>query len=170
MGRSDCLADMNKVYVRIEATHKEHPVIHLKHIGGGPNGCRRQPRPRFGEVEGKFITDRWQHMEEQFAAMGDQIEAFTTRLSNMGGHNGNGFENPFVERRMHGCLYHEQAHANKRVNGFKLNISEFQGDLQPEEFLNWVLGIEEVLEFKGVFDERRVSLVVRTFRERVVAW
>jgi hypothetical protein len=64
----------------------------------------------------------------------------------------------------------QQAHANKRVNGFELNISEFQGDLQPKEFLNWVLGIEEVLEFKMVFDERRVSLVVRTFQERVVAW
>ena len=30
---------------------------------------------------------RWQHVEEQFVAMRDQVKALTTLLSNMGGHN-----------------------------------------------------------------------------------
>jgi hypothetical protein len=88
----------------------------------------------------------------------------------MGGHNGDGFGDPSTERRTHGCQHRAQAHANQWGNGFKLNISEFQGNLQPEEILDWVLAIEEVFEFNEVPDERRVSLVVHTFRGKVATW
>jgi hypothetical protein len=36
------------------------------------------------------------------------------------------------------------------VNGFKLNIPEFQDDLQPKEFLDQVAAAREVLNFKEV--------------------
>jgi hypothetical protein len=109
-------------------------------------------------------------MEEQFMVLGDQIRAHTTHFSNVGGHNGDGFGNPSAERGTHGRQHHAQAHANQWGNGFKLNIPKFQGDLQPEEFLDWVLAVEEVFELNGVPDERQVSLVVHTFWGRVVAW
>ena len=57
MGRGNRCVDINKVYVRIEAARKEQLVICL------------------------------QHMEEQLKAMRDQVEALTTRLSNMGSNN-----------------------------------------------------------------------------------
>jgi hypothetical protein len=56
------------------------------------------------------------------------------------------------------------------VSRFELNILKFDGDLEPKEFLDWVLVVEEVIEFNGVLDEKRVSLVVRTFRGRGGAW
>jgi hypothetical protein len=96
----------------------------------------------------------WQHMEEQFEAMRDQFEAVPTRLSNMGGHNechhqppphvseeedehDNEYKSgiPSVERGMQGRQPLAQAHATRWENGFKLDIPEFQGCLQPEEFL-----------------------------------
>jgi hypothetical protein len=43
--------------------------------------------------------------------------------------------NPFAERRVHGHQPLVQAQANRWESGFKLNIPEFQGWLQPEEFL-----------------------------------
>ena len=86
--------------------------------------------------------------------LGDQIRALTTQFSNMGGHNRDGSRDPSAERRMHGRYYCAQAHANQWGNGFKLNIPEFQGDLQLEEFLDWLLVVEEVFEFNGVPDER----------------
>jgi hypothetical protein len=55
------------------------------------------------------------------------------------------------------------------MSRFKLNIPEFHTKFQPEEFLDWVLAVEEVFEFNGVPDERRVSLVAHTFREKVTA-
>jgi hypothetical protein len=68
-------------------------------------------------------------------------------------YNWDGSGDPSVEREMHGCQHHTQAHANQYENGFKLNILEFQGDLELEEFLDWVLAIEEVFEFNRVLDE-----------------
>jgi hypothetical protein len=109
-------------------------------------------------------------MEEQFTVLGDQIKAPTTQFSNMGGHNGDGYGDPSVERETHERQHRVQAHANQWGNGFKLNILEFQGDLRPEEFLNWVFAVEEVFEFNGVPNKRRFSLVVHTFWGRVATW
>jgi hypothetical protein len=49
--------DMNEVHVRTVTTRKEQ------------------------------LATWWQHMDEQFEAIRNHINAFTTRLSNMGGHN-----------------------------------------------------------------------------------
>jgi hypothetical protein len=98
-----------------------------------------------------LFAEHRQHMEEQFTVLGDQI--------NMDGHNGNGSRNPYAEHQTHGRQNHVQAHATRWVNGFKLNIPEFQGDLQPEEFLDRVAGVGEVFDFKEVPEDRRVSLV-----------
>jgi hypothetical protein len=153
MGGSDHFANMNEVYVRIKITRKEQPAIRLQYINGGPNSCRCQSRLRFAEAEGKSNAKWWQYNEDQFKAMRDQIEDLTTRISNMCSHKGNGSRNLFVERRTHGRQHHAQAHANRPVSKFELHILEFQGDPQPEEFLDWVLAIEEVFEFNGVPDE-----------------
>jgi hypothetical protein len=45
------------------------------------------------------------------------------------------------------------------VDKFKLNIPKFQGDLQPKELMDRVAAIGEVLDFKEVPEDRRVSLV-----------
>jgi hypothetical protein len=42
--------------------------------------------------------------------------------------------------------------------------------MQPEEFLDWVAAVEEILEFKEVPDDKRVSLVATKFRGRAAAW
>jgi hypothetical protein len=123
-------------------------------MGSGLNGCRRQPILRFAEAEGKFIVETRQHMEEQFAAWEDQLETSPTQISNMGGHKGNGSRNPFAERRTQGRQHHVQAHATRWVDGFKLYIPEFQGDLQPEELMDWVVAVGEVLDFKEVPEDR----------------
>jgi hypothetical protein len=86
--------------------------------------------------------------------MRDQIEDFTTQLSNLRGHKGNGSRNPCTERRTQGRQHLVQAPTNQRVSRFKLKIPKFKGDQQlPKEYLDWVLAIEEVFEFNGVLDE-----------------
>jgi hypothetical protein len=68
--------------------------------------------------------------------MGDQIEDLTTKISNLYSHKESGSRNLFMERRTHGYQHLAQAHANWRVSRFELHIPEFQGDPQPEEFLD----------------------------------
>jgi hypothetical protein len=62
--------------------------------------------------------------------------------------------NPFAERRVH--MHHPlvQTQANRWESGFKLDIPEFNGGLQLEEFLDWIAAVKEVLEFKGVLEDR----------------
>lgn len=55
-------------------------------------------------------------------------------------------------------------------SGFRTEIPEFRGSLQPEEFLDWLAAVEEVLEFKGVPEDRRVQLVATRLRDRAMAW
>ena len=134
MEKSDCLADINKVYMHTKATRKEQPTIRLWYINErfgsltvwkkehariqhgvptdhladmeGLNVRRRQPRPWYTGVKDTFISKTRQHMKEKFVVMGDQIEVLTTRLSNMGGHNWDGFGDPSTEHGMHECQHH----------------------------------------------------------------
>ncbi|PKI77047.1 hypothetical protein CRG98_002550, partial [Punica granatum] len=54
--------------------------------------------------------------------------------------------------------------------GIRTDILEFQGGLQPEEFLDWLATVEEVLEFNGVPGTKRVQLVATQLRGRVSTW
>ncbi|KAG7557107.1 Retrotransposon gag domain [Arabidopsis suecica] len=55
-------------------------------------------------------------------------------------------------------------------SGFRLEIPEFAGGIKAEEFLDWLNVVEEVLDFKKVPDEFRVSLVATRFKGRAMAW
>jgi hypothetical protein len=179
---------MNEVYMHTKTACKEQSAICLWHMeerfGGltvpkkgractqhrvptdhlvdmdGLNIHRRQPRLWYTRARDKFIVEYQQHMEEQFTVLGDQIKALTTQLSNMGGHNGNGSEDPSAERRRHRRQYRAQAHANQWENGFKLNIPEFQGWLQPKEFL--------VIEKIEKIDKKKVLREVVEIRSQSV--
>ena len=52
----------------------------------------------------------------------------------------------------------------------RTEIPEFYGGLQPEEFLDWLATVEEVLDFKGVPENKRVPLVTTRFRDRAMTW
>jgi hypothetical protein len=93
------------------------------------------------------------HSEAQFVSLREQITALTKLLSIGSGQDrrrhipspheseeeGARVEdedgNPFAERGVHRHQPLVQAQANRWESGFKLNIMEFQGWLQPEEFL-----------------------------------
>ena len=43
--------------------------------------------------------------------------------------------------------------------GMRTEIPEFHGSLQPEEFLDCLATVEEILDFKGVPENKRVPLI-----------
>ena len=115
-------------------TQQGVPTDHLANMDDS-NIHRRQPRSWYTEAGDKFTAEYQWHIEEQFAVLENQIKALTTQLSNMGGHNGNGFGDPSTKRGTHRRQHRAQAHANQWENRFKLNMPEFQGWLQPENSL-----------------------------------
>jgi hypothetical protein len=163
MGRSNRFANMNEVYAHTETARKEQPAIRLRHIGRGPNDCRRQPRPQFAVVEGKTKAETRQYKEDQFWALEDRHEASLTQISNLYRHKGNGSRNLSAERRTHGSQHHAQAHATRWVDGSKFKIPKFPRVLQPSKFWYLMLAVEEFFDVNGVADAQQVPLVAFTF-------
>ncbi|GKG41152.1 reverse transcriptase domain-containing protein, partial [Tanacetum coccineum] len=53
----------------------------------------------------------------------------------------------------------------------RINIPEFDGKtLNPEGFIDWLVTVEEVFEFKEVPENKRVSLIATKLRGRASAW
>ena len=42
------------------------------------------------------------------------------------------------------------------TNDFKVEVPEFEGKLDPEEFLDWLHTVERVFEYKDVSDDKKV--------------
>ena len=55
-------------------------------------------------------------------------------------------------------------------SAFKMEIPEFHDKVNAEEFLDWLVAVDEILKFKAVPDDRRASLVVTRFRGHAAAW
>lgn len=54
---------------------------------------------------------------------------------------------------------------------FIISIPEFHGvSSSAEDFLDWLVAVEEILDFKRVPEEHRVSLVATSFRGCAAAW
>lgn len=77
--------------------------------------------------------------------------------------------NPFGDEQQEQIVAH--GFDNRRwESGFKLDLPDFDGSLRPEEFLDWLNSVEELLTFKQVPDEMHVSLVAIRFKSRASAW
>lgn len=65
----------------------------------------------------------------------------------------------------------DQSDDNRRWEmGFRVDIPEFTGGLQADEFLDWLGAVDEILDFKDVPDDRRVQLVATRLRGRAASW
>ncbi|XP_013632587.1 PREDICTED: uncharacterized protein LOC106338076 [Brassica oleracea var. oleracea] len=54
--------------------------------------------------------------------------------------------------------------------GIKVEIPEFHGGSQPEDLLDWIVTVDEFLEFKEVPGNRQVSLIATRFRGHATSW
>ena len=55
-------------------------------------------------------------------------------------------------------------------SGMRTKVPEFQGSLQPTEFIDWLCTVEEVIEFKGVLEEMKAYLIATRLRGRAAVW
>ena len=52
----------------------------------------------------------------------------------------------------------------------RTEILKCYGSLQPEEFLDWLATVEEIINFKVVPEDKRVPLIAIRLRGRATAW
>ena len=56
------------------------------------------------------------------------------------------------------------------TNDFKVEIPEFKGKLDPEEFLDWLNTVERVFKYKDVPEDKKVKLVALRLRKYASLW
>ena len=50
-------------------------------------------------------------------------------------------------------------------NDFKVDILEFEGKLDPNEFLEWMQTVKRIFEYKEILAEKKVKLVALKLRK-----
>lgn len=75
--------------------------------------------------------------------------------------------NPFGIRRDNPVLEHEN---NRWESVFKLEVPGFYGTANTEELLDWLVTVEEILEFKRVPLDLCAALIASHFLGRAAAW
>jgi len=58
----------------------------------------------------------------------------------------------------------------KNSNDFKVEILEFEGKLDPDEFLEWLYPIKRVFDYKEIPDDKNVKLVALRLRRYASLW
>jgi len=53
---------------------------------------------------------------------------------------------------------------------FRVDIPEFEGQLDPDHFLDWLQTVERVFEYKDIQDDKKVKLVALKLRKYASIW
>jgi len=56
------------------------------------------------------------------------------------------------------------------TNDFKVEVPEFEGKLDPEEFFDWLHTVERVFKYKDVPEDKKVKLVALGLRKYASLW
>jgi len=59
---------------------------------------------------------------------------------------------------------------DRSCNDFKVDIPNFEGQLDLDVFLDWLQTVERVFEFKDITEERKVKLVALNLRKYASIW
>ncbi|GKA80579.1 reverse transcriptase domain-containing protein [Tanacetum coccineum] len=124
------------------------------------------------EVHEQELEDRvMARIEERFDQFVDQLSDRMDQLMNRhGNRNVRGTDdeqskNPFTEDD------DSVRNMNERESGMRVNILDFAGDtLSPEGFIDWLVAVKEVFEFKEVPENKRVPLIATKLHGRASAW
>jgi hypothetical protein len=57
-----------------------------------------------------------------------------------------------------------------RMNDIKIDIPDFEGELQPDEFVDWLHAIERVFEYKEIPEEHKVKIVAVKLKKHALIW
>ncbi|GJX18212.1 hypothetical protein Tco_0219044 [Tanacetum coccineum] len=102
------------------------------------------------------------------ARMKERLDQFVDQLSN----RMNDMMNPRKRRDRNSRGSEGEEEDNRRWElGMRVNIPEFDEDtLNPEGFIDWLVAVEEVFEFKEFPENKRVSLIATKLHGRASAW
>jgi len=64
----------------------------------------------------------------------------------------------------------QDSHVQANSNHFRVEIPEFEGKLDPEDFLDWLHTVERVFEYKDIPEDKKVKLIALRLRKYASLW
>ena len=133
------------------------------------------PDPRDVEIE--RLRNRIRELEiNPFNRYERQFEN-TPSQSQQGGTSDDEFENffhhpptPPAHRHRHAPPPPHQPADPLRSLGLRTEIPEFEGNLQPDDFLDWLLTVERIFDLRDIPDNLKVKLVAIKLKKYASLW
>ncbi|GKE74509.1 hypothetical protein Tco_1536550, partial [Tanacetum coccineum] len=82
----------------------------------------------------------------------------------------NPFGSSFASDSSHSSHQHRRERSSRHDFDFKVDIPEFDGKIQPDEFLYRLHTVEKVFDFKEVSEDQKVKLVAIKLRKHAGLW
>ena len=57
-----------------------------------------------------------------------------------------------------------------QMNDIKVDIPEFEGNLEPNDFLDWLQSVERLFKYKKVPEEQKVKIVAAKLKQHTLIW
>ncbi|ESQ28703.1 hypothetical protein EUTSA_v10019697mg, partial [Eutrema salsugineum] len=112
------------------------------------------------ELAETVLNHREQHRQQQ-SSQGSDEESVDSRV--------NPFARDQQRRQRVGDRGFDRGDRNWE-SSFKVEIPEFHGGARGDELLDWLVAVDEAMEFKHVPEDRKVALVATKFRGRAASW
>ena len=55
-------------------------------------------------------------------------------------------------------------------NDFKVDIQEFEGKLDPDDFIEWLQTVERIFDYKEIPEDKKVKIVALKLRKYALLW
>ncbi|CAL9247404.1 unnamed protein product [Arabidopsis halleri] len=114
-------------------------------------------------------------IQSSMRELGDNLtQHFQPRVRGNNRHEEIAVDNPFAANQQAGnqdiVVRRQDQRESRWELGFKVDIPEFNGGIRGDSLIDWLVTVEEILDFKQVPNDRRVPLVATKFRGHAASW
>ncbi|XP_031378325.1 uncharacterized protein LOC116193718 [Punica granatum] len=141
--------------------------------------CRRRvPDVNVAPTERDFRDVEMDELRRQVQQLQQQLERLQAGNSDESRHGSDvgevGEVNPFHDEDSDLSTERASSRFGRRNRfedyGIKVDIPDFEGQMHPEDFIDWLATVERVFDFKNIFEEKKVKLVAIKLKKHASVW
>ncbi|CAB4291989.1 unnamed protein product [Prunus armeniaca] len=99
----------------------------------------------------------------------DRVARIETQSHGGESSDGEGDENPFYNHMPMEGVQRGRDHYGRNFD-MKVDLPEFEGKMQPDDFVDWLNTVERIFDYKEVPDEKKVKIVAIKLKRNASAW
>ncbi|KAL9438185.1 hypothetical protein AB3S75_023951 [Citrus x aurantiifolia] len=129
-----------------------------------------------GDIERDDLRRQVEHLQQRLQHLEGTREVAPNGSSEEEGSINDGVDyNPFHQEQSSNSEFSSRSRIHSRRNSyqpfdFKVEIPEFEGRMQPEEFVDWLNTVERIFEYRDVPEDRKVKLIAIKLKKYASLW